>query len=218
MRIWMRSMVLASLVLLAACGFPLDREAELAALRDARPPFVTFETLPYETLAVPSEVAFQITRASPVMEVGTLGKSFVKGFELPPDTGDVDILVHSYMVRGGRAFQPIVTMLNASKEPIVVTQYRSLQTVRFATLGPDWRRELHIRLGGGQRQQVRYLVVHTTREIIELGYALAEDPWQEARTTFIFIPVGGGPSGPPAIGSSPSGSLSLSVRPMAATP
>ena len=55
--------MLSGLVLLAGCTVefffrPLDRVAELAALREARPPFATFDTLAYERVAVPSFTLF----------------------------------------------------------------------------------------------------------------------------------------------------------------
>lgn len=212
-----RWVLAAGLALLSGCTTPVEREAELAALRSAVPPFATFQTLPFEKLPVQTELAFQINRSSPVMEVGPLGRSFVKGFELPAEVGDADIQVNSFMVSGGRVFQPIVTMLNDAMEPIIVTQFSALRTTRVTALAPGWRRELRFRLSGEQRRQVRYLVVHTTREIIELGFALPDEPWQEARTTLIFIPVGGGGGSgqPPTLGSSPSGALSITLLPLA---
>ncbi len=208
-----RRVVLAGVVALAGCGapFPLDRDAEMAALRAAQPPFTTFEALDYERVAIPSETPFQILRSGPVMAVGTAGKTFAKGFELAPGDTAVEIMLYSYIVQGGRAFFPIVTMLDANKVPMRSTLPSAIRIVPQVTAGPDWRLVLPIRLVGKERIQVRYFVVHTSREIVELGFAGPDEPWQVA-STIIFIPVGGGrPSGPPQVLSSPSGALSMTI-------
>lgn len=215
----MRHWVLVGLVFLAGCGAPLDREAELAALRDARPPFATFRTLPYEKVAVPSDTEFQIMRGSAVMDLDPHGKTFAKGFELPAGTAGLNIDVASYEVRGGRAFHPIVTLLDVDKEPLRVTQPSAVHVVTNPRAGGKWRLLILVQIQPEDRVRARYLVVHTSREIVEVGFALPDEPWQEARSApiFIFIPAGGGSSGPgpaPRIGSSPAGPLSLTISEM----
>lgn len=215
----MRHWLLIGLVFLAGCGAPLDREAELAALRDARPPFVTFQTLPYEKVAVPSDTAFQIMRGSPVMELETHGKTFAKGFELPVGAAGLNIEVASYVVRGGRAFHPIVTLLDETRTPVRATSSSAVHVVSNPRSGGTWRMLMLVQVRPEERARVRYLAVHTSREIVEVGFALADEPWQEARSApiFIYIPAGGGSSGPgqaPRIGSSPAGPLSLTISEM----
>lgn len=192
----------------------------MAALRAAAPPFATFRTLDYEPVGVPSETPFQILRGSQVMELEVEGKTFAKGFELAPVTNSggaapVDIALYSYVVQGGRVFHPIVTLLDAGKAPVRRTKQGDLRIVKHETAGPNWKLLLRVRLDAEERRQVRYFVVHTSREIVEVGFEPPDEPWQVARTgpmIFIPIPVGGNREPPPTyIASSPSGAFSMTI-------
>lgn len=217
-----RRLAMLGLMTLAACNapFPLDREAEMAALRDAKAPFATFRSLAYEKVGVPSETPFQILRGSEVMELETHGKTFAKGFELaqPDETASgspVEIVLFSYVVQGGRAFHPIVTLLDADKVPLRSTKASDIRIARHETAGPNWKLQLLLRLADEERRRVRYFVVHTSREIVEVGFAPPDEPWQVAAATIIFIPImmGSGRDAPPAyIASSPAGAFSMTIR------
>lgn len=212
-----RRAILAGLALLAGCGHPLDREAELAALREARPPFATFQTLAYEKVAVPSDTEFQVMRGSAVMELDPHGRTFAKGFELPAGTAGLNIDVGSYVVRGGRAFHPIVTLLDEARQPVRSTSASAVHVVSNPRSGGKWRLLLLVQIQPEERVRVRHMVVHTSREIVEVGFALPDEPWEEARSAPIFIYIPAGSSGPgpaPQIGSSPAGPLSLTITEM----
>lgn len=189
--------MLAGLALLAGCAVdfvarPLDRQAELAALREARPPFATFDTLAYERVAVPSFTFFQIMRGSEVMDVSPHGRTFAKGFELPAGPEGLQIDVASHLVPGRRAFHPIVTLLDQAWNPIRSTWQGTVRVEQRANHG--WGLVLPVQITPEERVRVRYLVVHTSQDLVALPFALMG----ETRAT-------------PQIGTSPSGYVSLTI-------
>ena len=209
-------------LLLVACSPVLPDQKSIDQLKATAPTHTRLSDLPYERLSVPATVTFRLEPGGPVMQLGDFGKQYVKGFELPADGGDLRLVLRSYDMPFSytkrNILYPIVVMLDAEHKPIGVSSLRALRFTEISLINEPSeqpRLELAFEIGGEPRARVRYLLIHTSRNMLEFGHAALDlEPYRVAAAAYvpIFIPSGGG-GGPSLPIASPVGSLKLMVMP-----
>ena len=213
----LRAAAVVAMLLLSGCGHFVNVQSSLNAYRDA-PSVASLADLPSEALAYPTEVTFSIDEHSPVFEFPETGKSFIKIFALPATTTDYRLVVRSYILRdglfGGALFYPLVTFLDAGKTPIATSSRQSLQMVAGSFFNePDEPNRLQFAALMTPQNPARYIVIHTSRTLIEFGMRDAEPARvQLAATTYVpmYIPMDTTPRHMPG---SPVGYLKITLGP-----
>jgi hypothetical protein len=205
----------AVLALCSGCDPSVNIKSSLAAYRNAQPGYASLAELPFDKLDLPSEVSFSIDEQSPVYEFGTLGKSYVKAFELPSVSGDYRLVVRSYVVRDGLLkgvmFVPLVTFLDANKSPIGSSTRGNLALLPSTLFDePTDPQRFQFATMITARSPARYIVIHTSRDLIELGASNPPVQLAAATSVPIFIPM---PSGPARMPGSSVGYLKVRIEP-----
>jgi hypothetical protein len=202
------------LLLCAACGHFVDEKASLTAYRNAEPRCAAFADLPFEKLAYPADLDM-IDEKSPLFDFPGSGRSYFKAFELPSVGGPYRLVVRSYIVTSGflnqLTFYPLVTFLDADRRPIGTTSDREIRFLGSTMLDePMENARVQIATLVPPEVPVRYIVVHTSRNLIELGDA-GTDPVLVAASAPIFIPMPA-PSGGVRTAGSPVGHLKIKLQ------
>jgi hypothetical protein len=209
----------AGLIVLAcaACGTFVDTKSDLAAYRNAPSCCASLADLPFEPLAFPTEIEFSIDAKSPLFDFGPYGRSYFKAFELPATTEDYRFVVRSYALRDGilgvAMYFPLVTFLDAEKRPLATSTRQNLD---FSGGGffdePTEPGRLQYATIVTARSPARYVIVHTSRNLIEFGgQASLAGMVELAANSMIYVPV---PSaGPIQMEGSPVGRLKLRLEP-----
>jgi hypothetical protein len=211
----------------AGCGQFVDMKSSLEAYRAASPCCTSFAELKYEQLTYPADLSISIDDHSPVFDFDRAGKSRFAAFELPQPGTPYRLVLRSYLLGDGlfdkAAFFPLVTFLDADKKPFYTSSALLLKFVPFTlTNEPSEPSRLEfarvIMPPDPERYETpaRYIVIHTSRELIESGgYASQVGPVRiAASSTYIpiIIPVPAGPSGPTHRAGSPIGALRLRLE------
>lgn len=145
---------------------------------------------------------FAIDETSPAFAFpGPIGKTFVRGFELPPITRPTRLRVRSYLMANGPFqrhgyFMPLLTLLDADRNPIAATSPDMIRHVRQNLFeGPNEADTIEVNLILAADSKIRHVLIHTATPLLR-----AESRAQRASTTipvqigksFIPMPVEGG--------------------------
>jgi hypothetical protein len=190
-------LLFAALLLCAGCGtFNFVAVKDHArALEGAQPTHASVADLPFATLTFPIDTKFEIDEKSPVLDFGGDGKSYVKGFELPQREGDYQIVLRTYLLRYGLVdyamYFPIVMLLDEDRKPVHSPFVASDRTLPGFQLLPDdlemtRYREITQRITASPR--VRYLVIRTSRSLIEYG-GIAWNPPSAEVASAVIVPI-----------------------------
>ena len=216
--------VVAAALLCAGCGHFVDVKARNEALQIAQPSYASAAELPFEKIDFPSDHRFSIDEKSPVLDFGDADqsdKSYVKGFELPVRDGEYQLTMRSYLLRAGlfapALYFPVVDLLDDEKKPVRPPAGSYWKSV-FRRFSDEWiydrERWQEYTLRVTPSLHIRYIVVHTRRDLIEGGgmvWVPSDAPPQlAAGTTFvpIFIPSSGS-SAPVTVEGSVIGDLRI---------
>lgn len=211
---------------LSACSTldVVDMPARTQAYREAPICCATFAEMPFEPILALAETReIWLDETSPAFDFGPYGgKSFFRAFELPPPTGrSYEIMLSSYTVTDRvpiagiqNSFYPFMTFLDADKRPLGATELRHIRYKVAGITEPLESNRLFVSFTVAPDSRVRYIVVHTTRFLIERGGKVP------TRSTTvmpigqgIFIPVDG-PVQMSQHPGSPIGRLKIRLEPL----
>lgn len=186
-----------AMTVLAGCGPSPEEIRALTTMRDPGTRMVRFTELPYEPLAFPSRTPFVIDVQSPMAEFQYGGRSFTKGFELPPSVGEMRVIVSSTAGGLGRGiFYPIITVLDAEKRPLANTTFDAVREESKLCCLRSFQASMF--LPAELRRQARFVLVHTMPDIARVAEE-AFEPFQVAQRgpVFMFVPSYEPPPKPP---------------------
>lgn len=151
-----------------------------------------------------------------------LGKSYLKSFKLPTSDTTYRLAIRSYVVFDGlqigpnaAMFFPLVTFLDEEKKPLGTSSRGNLRYIPSTLFDePNSPPKLEFAILVKPDSRIRYVVVHTSRDLIEFGgLAIAALPRIAANSAPIIVPVPSGPDGPRQVPGSPFGDLRILLQP-----
>jgi hypothetical protein len=171
----------------------------------AAPPAGTrYADLSYEAIGASGGRRVAIDERSGVFDFAAHGRSFFRAFALPAEGGAYRLVVRSEPV-GGRAFIPIVTLLDADKQPIATSGIAAVRRDDGSSIDPRKEGPRRLELLIGPASRARYAVIHTSQDLVEFS-----------RQGFPLGNVLSNPWVVPLVPGSPVGNLEISLLPVGA--
>lgn len=179
----------------AGCGPMANGPQERALLNAPSVRPVPFGALPVTQVGFPSSTFFLLDHKSPVLDLGNGGRSFAACVALPPQAGDLRVSMRSFVI-GGRFFYPVATLLDETMSPFHASAPADYATLRPGLDYPTRASSVvkSMLVAGPTRHRARYLVIHTTRALMEpepAGQLLAFPRGAEAARSVSAVPDAG---------------------------
>ena len=194
--------LLIALALPACAARYTDLERDIGQLDAAPICCVDLAEVDFQQVAQRANFEFAIDETSPAFAFpDPVGKTFVRGFALPPITSPTRLRVRSYLMSDGPFqwhgyFMPLLTLLDADRKPIAATSSDMIRYARENLFeGPNETGTMEVNLVLAADSKVRHVLIHTATRLLR-----AESTARSVSTTmpvqigksFIPVPAEGG--------------------------